>query len=73
MKRERRTREEKLRDKQAQLQRMADANIAWDYVNNRLKRENERLRCKLEYLEKMEQEIVEPLGDKKGFGIIKIQ
>ena len=72
MKRERRTREEKLRDKQAQLQRMADANIAWDYVNNRLKRENERLRCKLEYLEKMEQEIVEPLGDKKGFGIIKI-
>jgi len=63
MKRERRTREEKLRDKQVQLQRIADNNIAWDYVNNRLKRENERLRCKLEYLEKMEQEIVETPGD----------
>jgi len=54
-----RTRTEKLRDKHAQLERMADANIAWDYVNNRLKKQNERLRCKLEYLENMEQEIVE--------------
>lgn len=65
MARTRRTREEKLRDKQAQLERMIDNNIAWDYVNNRLKRDNERLRCKLKYLEKMEQKIVETLGEKK--------
>ena len=51
---------------------MVDNNIAWDYVNNRLKRENERLRCKLEYLEKMEQEIVEASGNNKGFGLVKI-
>jgi len=72
MARERRTRDEKLRDKQAQLQRMADANIAWDYVNNRLKKHNERLRYRLEYLEKMEQEIVEAPGERRGFGVIKI-
>jgi len=66
------TREEKLRDKQSQLQRMGEANIAWNYVNNRLRRENERLSCRLEYLEKMEQEIVETPGEKNGFGVIKI-
>ena len=53
------TREEKLRDKQSQLQRMGETNAAWNYVNNRLRLENERLRCKLEYLERMEQEIIE--------------
>jgi len=72
MARARRTRLEKIRDKQAQLERMVDNNIAWDYVNNRLKKQNERLRCKLEYLEKMEQEIVENPEDKKGFGISNI-
>lgn len=65
-----RTRDEKLRDKQSQLQRMVDNNIAWNYVNDRLRLENERLRCKLEYLEKMEQEIVEISGDENGFGVI---
>lgn len=66
------TREEKLKDKQSQLRRMGENNIAWNYVNNRLRRENERLSCRLEYLEKMEQEIVETVGEKNGFGIIKI-
>ena len=51
---------------------MVDNNMAWDYVNNRLKRENERLRCKLEYLEKMEQEIEENPEDNKGSGVSKI-
>jgi len=59
MKRVRRTREEKLRDKQLQLQGLGETNVAWNYVNNRLRRENERLSCKLEYLQRMEQEIVE--------------
>ncbi|WP_207655406.1 hypothetical protein [Clostridium vincentii] len=49
-------REEKLRDKQGQIERIADNNIAWNYVND-------RLRCKFEYLEKMEQELVEIYGD----------
>lgn len=62
MARGRRSRDEKSRDKEVQLQRIADNNIAWNYVNNRLKKQNERLRCKLEYLEKMEQEIVENPG-----------
>ena len=65
MKRVRRTREEKLRDKQLQLQGLGETNVAWNYVNNRLRRENERLSCRLEYLERMEQEIVESSGDKK--------
>ena len=68
----RRTREEKLRDKEAQLERIADNNIAWNYVNNRLSKQNERLRCKLEYLEKMEKEIVESSDNNKGFGLVKI-
>ena len=70
MKRVKRTRQEKLRDKQSQLQGLGETNVAWNYVNNRLRRENERLSCKLEYLEKMEQGIVESPGDKKGFGVI---
>ena len=51
---------------------MGETNVAWDYINNRLRMENERLRCRLEYLEEMEQEIVEPSGENKGFGVIKI-
>jgi len=72
MVRARRTRTEKLRDKQAQLERMVDNNIAWEYVNKRLKMQNKSLRCKLEYLEKMEQEIVENPEYKKGPGVSKI-
>lgn len=68
----RKTRAEKLRDKEAQLERIADNNIAWNYVNNRLKKQNERLRCKLEYLEKMEKEILESSDNNKGFGLVKI-
>lgn len=69
----RRTKVERVRDKQAQLQGMAESNIALNYVNSRLIRKNKNLLCKLQYLETMLDEIVETQGEVECGGVIKIE